>query len=377
MLRASRDREKTTWEAKACPKHNSLAPVLRGEGWGEGSPTSRCWLTLLVLMLLFVIATRALPAAPPSFAAVIQTVQPKLVKIYGAGGGAGLEAYQTGFLISPKGHVLTVWSYVLDSDIVTVTLDDGRRLESQLVGADPRLEIAILKIPAEDLPHFKLDEAVELQVGDRVLAFSNLFGVAVGAESTSVQHGSVTATTQLSARRGAFETPYRGNVYVVDAMTNNPGAAGGALTNRQGSLAGLLGKELRNALNNTWLNHAIPVADLQAAVADLLAGKTRPRSENSTAKKPAQPWTLWRSGITLMPPVLTKTPPFAERVRPDSPAENAGLQPDDLILFVNDRVASSCQHVAEEISFIDRIDPLRLTVQRGQELLDLTLKPTE
>ena len=241
-----------------------------------------------------------------------------MVKIYGAGGVAGLEAYQTGFLISAKGHVLTVWSYVLDSDVVTVTLDDGRRLDAQLVGSDPRLELAVLKVSAEDLPHFKLDEAVELQVGDRVLAFSNLFGVAVGGESTSVQHGSVTAKTQLSARRGAFETPYRGNVYVLDAMTNNPGAAGGALTNRQGVLAGLLGKELRNALNNTWLNYAIPVADLHAAVDDMLAGKTRRRSESETAKKPAQPWTLSLSGVTLVPPVLAKTPPFADRVRPGS-----------------------------------------------------------
>src|SRR5262245_36115917 len=101
-----------------------------------------------------------------------------MVKIFGAGGLRGLESYQTGFLISAAGHVLTVWSYVLDSDVITVILDDGRKFDSKLVGADPRLEIAILKIEAADLPHFELREAVEGQPGTRVLAFSNLFGVA-------------------------------------------------------------------------------------------------------------------------------------------------------------------------------------------------------
>jgi S1-C subfamily serine protease len=328
----------------------------------KASSLRSLWVCLALTVAGGVAAEPARAAAPPSFAAAVAAAQPKMVKIYGAGGVAGLEAYQSGFLISAKGHVLTVWSYVLDSDVITVTLDDGRRLEAKLVGSDPRLEIAVLKVAPEELPFFKLSESAELQVGDRVLAFSNLFNVALGSEPTSVQHGSVTAKTQVAARRGVFETPYRGTIYVLDAMTNNPGAAGGALTNRQGVLAGMLGKELRNALNNTWLNYAIPIGELTAAVDDILAGKTRPRAETETVKKPAQPWTTARVGIILVPHVLPKTPAFIESVRDRSPAAAAGLRADDLLLFVNDRVAASCQQVAEELSFIDRIDPVRLIV---------------
>ena len=47
-----------------------------------------------------------------------------------------------------------------------------------------------------------------------------------------MQHGTIAVKTRLEARRGVFETPYHGPVYVLDAMTNNPGAAGGALTNQ-------------------------------------------------------------------------------------------------------------------------------------------------
>jgi serine protease Do len=160
-------------------------------------------------------------------------------------------------------------------------------------------------------------------------------------------------------------------------MTNNPGAAGGAVTNRQGALVGLIGKELRNAGNNTWLNHSLPIRELTLAVDDILAGKTRPRSEDPQTKKPAQPWTLALAGLNLVPHVLAKTPPFVEFVQPGSAADKAGLKPDDLILFVNDRAVYTVQSTVEELSFVDRIDPVRLTVHRGQELVDAVLKPVE
>ena len=314
---------------------------------------------------------------PSSFANVIDSVQPKMVKIFGAGGIRGLEAYQSGFLISPNGHVLTVWSHVLDTDFITVTLDDGRKFQGELVGADPRFEIAMLKVDAEDLPHFNLDTSVELDAGDRVLALCNLFKVATGDEPVSVLHGSVAVKTQLTARRGAFETPYDGPVYVLDAMTNNPGAAGGALTNRQGELAGILGKELRNSLNNTWLNYSIPIQELSDSIEQILAGKTRPREPDESTKLPVEPWTLPLAGLRLGPDILPKTPPFVDAVRVGSPAEKAGLRPDDLILFINSRVASSCKSVVDEMSLVDRIDPIHLTVQRGQELLNVVLEPSE
>lgn len=311
------------------------------------------------------------------FASAIEATQPKIVKIYGAGGLRGLEPYQSGFLISEAGHVLTVWSYVLDTDYITVTLDDGRKFQAELVGADPRFEVAVLKIPGEGLPHFTFDEAVDLGIGARVLAFNNLFGVATGDEAASVLHGIVSVKTNLAARRGAFETPYNGPVYVLDAMTNNPGAAGGALTDRSGKLAGLLGKELRNSQNNTWLNYAIPIDQLVQPVEDILSGKTAPRLSDDSSQKPQQPWKLSLLGTVLVPDVLPKTPPFVDRVIVDSPAARAGIKPDDLILFVNDRIATSCKNVDDELSYIDRIDPVSLVVQRGQQLLTFVIELDE
>lgn len=309
-----------------------------------------------------------------SLSQIVDATQPKIVKIYGAGGISGLEPYQSGFLISDSGHIVTVWSYVLDTDYVTATLDDGRRFEAKLVGADPRLELAVLKIDAEELPHFDLAAAVPAESGSRVLAFSNLFGVATGDEPASVQHGTIAVKTRLDARRGVFESPYRGSVYVLDAMTNNPGAAGGALINTHGELLAMLGKELRSAQNNIWLNYAIPIDELRDSVEKILAGKFTPTTDEPELK-PEEAVSLAQLGLVLVPDVLERTPPYVDLVRPDSPAARAGIRPDDLIVFVGENLVHSCKGFGDELAHIERTSTLRLVLMRGQDLVEVEIEP--
>src|SRR3954468_23654498 len=95
---------------------------------------------LVILLLLWGWSYTTDAAAQRSLAEVVAAAQAKLVKIYGAGGLKGLEAYQTGMLISPEGHLLTVWPQVIGAETVPVLLHDGRRLEAELLGRDPRLD---------------------------------------------------------------------------------------------------------------------------------------------------------------------------------------------------------------------------------------------
>lgn len=311
-----------------------------------------------------------------SIAVTISQVQPKVVKIYGAGGFSGMEAYQTGLFISPEGHILTAWSYVLDTDSLTVILSDGRKFPAKLLGADPRLEVAVLKIEAADLPAFNLDAAVAAPSGTRVLAFSNLFNVATGNEPVSVQRGVVSVTTSLEARRGVFETPYRGPVYVLDVATNNPGAAGGALVTRRGQLLAMLGKELRNARNNTWLNYAIPIEQLRESVKQIREGRFVTREEDS-GKKPDRPITLVVLGLVLVPDVIERTPPYVDRVLPHSPSDFAGLKPDDLIVLVNDRLVPSCKALRDELAHMEYETQITLTVLRPEGLREFVVKAAD
>lgn len=332
----------------------------------------RVWLAAMALVALAGLVSAA--AADQSLPAVIRDAQSKIVKIYGAGGFRALEPYQSGFLISADGYVLTAHSYVLDADYITCTLDDGRKFEAKLLGADPRLEVAVLKVEATDLPHFDLSKAVTAVEGTRTLAFSNLFGIAFGEEPASVQRGVVAAVTALEARRGVFESLYSGRVYVVDAMTNNPGAAGGALTNMHGELLGMLGKELRNARNNTWLNYAIPIAELTGSVELIRAGKIPPAPEDGPDNKLPNPMTLEALGIVMMPNILPRTPPFVEKVRAGSPAAKAGVRPDDIVLFLDQTLVQSVDSLHAALGRIAIDERIRLTVERDRALVEMTLE---
>lgn len=306
----------------------------------------------------------------------VEQVQPKVVKLYGAGGFQLLKAYQTGILISPEGHILTAFSHVLDTEELTVTLSDGSKFSAKLLGADPRLEIAVVKIDASGLSAFDLARAVPAVSGQRMLALSNLFGVASGNEAVSVQQCVVAVKAPLQARRGSYETPYSGPVYVLDAVTNNPGAAGGALVTQEGELVGLLGKELRNSLNDTWLSYAIPIEELRSTVDRIRSGAPA-AAETAADKKPRHPLNAEQLGLVLVPNVVDRTPPYVDDIRPDSPAAKADVRMDDIVVMLNQQVVRSCAALDAELAKLDRETPVRLTLLRGQQLVEVELKASE
>ena len=330
------------------------------------------WSCLLILSGSF---SAAQDLAPPSLADAARQAQQRVVKIYGAGGLRELEAYQSGFLVSPDGHIATAWSYVLDVE-PTVVLDDGRRFDSKIVGFQPALELAVLKIEATDLPFYKLGEKIEVEWGDPLIAVSNLFGIATGNEPASVMQGSVASITELDARRGTFKTPYRGKVLILDLIANNPGAAGGAVVDIQGNLVGMLGKELRDSATGVWLNYALPASELRTVIGDIIAGRVTTMENNEDPLLPREkshnPTTL---GIVMVPDVLESTPAFVDAVISDGPAAKADLRPDDLILMMDGQQVRSQKKFLEMLRRVDRRDKVELTIQRDTEIVPIALQP--
>ena len=93
-----------------------------------------------------------------------------------------------------------------------------------------------------------------------MLAFSNQFQIATRDEPMSVQRGVIAAYAELRGRRGIFEAPYSGDVYFVDAITNNPGAGGGAIDDAQGRAARHHRQgAAATTLTDTWINYAVPI----------------------------------------------------------------------------------------------------------------------
>lgn len=303
------------------------------------------------------------------------SLQRRIVKIYGAGGPQGLESYQSGFLISEAGHIVTSWSTVLDVTAIRVVTLDGRKDDAEMIGMDPETEIAVLKMKQGSTAFFPLKELDDPDIGSRVFGFSNLFGIATGDEAVSIQRGVIMAIAPLSARRGRLKTLYQGRVLVLDVMTNNPGATGGAVVNLQGNIVGMLGKELRDEQTNIWLNYAIPADVVASSVRRILEGKTNalPRSQQPSIT--ARPHRLPSLGMVLIPDVLPKTPAFVDQVLPKSIADRSGLIANDLILLLNDVRIDSRRSFEESLAGIDTADSFTLLVQRGQELLRLDVRP--
>jgi S1-C subfamily serine protease len=328
--------------------------------------------------------------AEESFAKVAAEVNQKLVKLFGSGGIRGLPSYGTGVVVSSDGYILTVASHILDTVDLRVHLADGRRYHAKVVVTEPQLDVALVKIDkVEGLPYFDISAAARkplVGVGTGVLAFSNQFQIATRDEPMSVQRGVVAAYCKLHGRRGIFDASFQGEVYVMDAITNNPGAGGGVITTRKGELLGLIGKELRNTLTDTWINYAVPI---QAKVEGKRDDQTVTVSlaefvEN--AKEGRYTRLLDKSkndgpggyhGLVLVIDEVELTPPYIEEVIPGSPAAKAGFKADDLIVYIEGEQIRSIKNFHE---IVDRAPPgtvYKVEVRRGDKLTTLELKLEE
>lgn len=339
-------------------------------------------------------------AADP-FRKVSEEVNQKVVKLFGAGGFRSVTNYGTGVLVSKDGYILTIASQMLDTSEVIVHLYDGRRLGAKVVVTEPQLDIALLKINIDEdpedendlpsllseFPHFDFAKAAKREPakpGEWVLSFANQFEIAMRDEPVSVQRGVVAAYAKLHGRRGIFNFPYTGNVYIVDAITNNPGAGGGALTDRNGELLGLIGREIRNSLSETWMNYAIPInAVTEVRLDDKTVSISIPEFLEKGMKGEYKPVEVTQNtngpggyhGIVFLPNILSRTPPYIEDVERDSPAAKAGLQVDDLVSFINGEPIYSIEAFNAFMAQTRPSDKIRLEVRRGQGLvtIDMTL----
>jgi S1-C subfamily serine protease len=347
---------------------------------------------LATLAMSLLVASATTPVrAEESFAKISEKVNPKVVKLFGSGGIRGLASYGSGVIISPDGYILTVNSHILDTQELRVHLYDGTRYIGRVVAIEPELDVALIKIGddkvklPEDLDYFDVVQAAKrapAEPGTGILAFSNQFQVALRDEPMTVQRGCVASYSKMYGRLGIFEASYKGNVYVIDAITNNPGGAGGALTTRKGELLGLIGKELRNELTNTWINYSIPISaritvpqsdgkSMTVSILDVIEKKEKYKSLDPV-KKGNEDLKVY-TGIILVSDPVERTPPFIEEVLSGSPADKAQLKPDDRIVYVDGLPVGDIQTFKGVLSRYQPNQTIRLEIQRGRKLQTVSL----
>jgi serine protease Do len=234
-------------------------------------------------------------------------------------GGRQREAQSlgSGFIISPDGYIMTNNHVVADADEIIVRLSDRSELEAKLVGADPRSDVALLKVEGKDLPVVRLGKADDLKVGEWVLAIGSPFGF---------DH-SVTAGIVSAKGRNLPSDSYV--PFIQTDVAINPGNSGGPLFNLQGEVVGINSQIFTRSGGFMGLSFAIPM-EVAMQVADQLKADGKVTRGwlgvviQEVNKDLAESFGLDKPAGALVAQVLE-----------DGPADKGGLQVGDVILSLN------------------------------------------
>ncbi|MDA9736370.1 DegQ family serine endoprotease [Gammaproteobacteria bacterium] len=224
----------------------------------------------------------------------------------------------SGFIISEDGYLLTNNHVVEDADEITVSLGDRREYSAEIIGADPRSDVALLKIEAENLPILKIGKSKNLRVGEWVVAIGSPFQLRF-----SVTSGIVSAKGR-SIPNGSDST------YVPFIQTDvaiNPGNSGGPLFNLEGEVIGINSQIYTRSGGYMGVSFAIPI-DYAMDVADQL-------KENGYVARGWLGVSIQEVTSELAEALGMEVPKGAliSQIIADSPAENSGLKEEDVILF--------------------------------------------
>jgi len=270
----------------------------------------------------------------------------------------------SGVVVSPDGYILTNNHVIDGASDIEVSLSDKRQLKAKLVGADPRTDIAVLKIQASGLATVTIGQSTKARIGDIVLAIGDPFGI-----GETVTMGIVSAT----GRRGLdIEGTGGYEDFIQTDASINPGNSGGALVNTRGELIGINTAIISNGGGgNQGIGFAVPI-DMARHVMEQLI---------STGK-------VTRGYLGVM--IQEVTPALAKAfqlnsvggalvgdVTPESPGAKAGLQKGDVITSINGMDISDFQELRLRISQSAPGDTVKLGVMRNGKKMDVTTKLTE
>ncbi len=311
----------------------------------------------------------------------------RTVKIYGAGIGSQ-HGYGTGVLVSPDGKVVTVLNLVLEASSLRVVTADGHIYPVEVLYRDDYRQLALLQMarhtsnrdtdaPLSEqmsrprLEAFPLGTSSGVHAGDWIFVVGNPFKVAEGDELLSVMKGVLAGRTKLSAARGVQPFPYLGDILLLDAITSGPGQGGSAVVDLEGRLIGIVGKSVTSRQTNTLLNYALPVEEIAAFLKDAEAGASAATRPTTRSAGPGY------HGISLSKIAYHRQLPFVSRVAKGSPADRAGVRPDDLIVSANGTAIPRGRDFTELCDRLSAGEELSLIIKRGEQLSAVRFVLTE
>ena len=280
------------------------------------------------------------------------------------------EGQGSGFVIDGGGHVLTNYHVIADARQVEVTLYNRKKYRATVVGTDRSHDLAIIQIKAPDLAAMTLGDSRNLQVGQKVYAIGNPFGLA----------GTLTSGIVSSIRQ--VQEP--GGVTIDEAIQTdaaiNPGNSGGPLLNSHGEVIGINTMIASSVGQNAGIGFAIPINTAKAVLNDLLTlGRVR-RPALGVVTLPISPDIAEELGLASGSGLLIV------RVTPGGAAERAGLRGGteqaylgnmpimvggDLIVAVDGQPVQDQRDLAQMMNNHRAGDKVKITVYRGKRKVDV------
>ena len=276
--------------------------------------------------------------------------------------GRGLDGGGSGVVVTPDGYMLTSAHVVASSSpTVSASFADGREVRAQVVGADPLSDLALLRAEDSGLVAAELGDAERLRVGQLVVAIGNPYGFASSVTAGVVSHVGRSLPTRSRSAGRIVE-----NVIQTDAALN-PGSSGGALADGRGRVVGI-----NTAVAGIGLGLAVPINATTRRIIGALMSEGRVRRAYLGVAGGSRP----------LPPRLSRelgrrTAVEVVEVVEGSPAAQAGIRPEDLIVEV-DGVAVEGADDLQRLMVGELIaTPVRATIVRGGRSLTLELVPVE
>ncbi|MFZ9682712.1 MAG: Do family serine endopeptidase [Cephaloticoccus sp.] len=241
------------------------------------------------------------------------------------------EGLGSGVIVSPDGYIITNNHVVEGADELSVLLPDDREFRATLIGADPKTDVAVIKIEAEGLTTVTLADSDKLRVGDVVFAFGNPLGV-----GQTVTMGIVSAKGRNSL--GLLENVAGYEDFIQTDAAINMGNSGGALVDAKGRLVGINSAIVSTTKGNIGIGFAIPINLAASIMHSLVETGTVARGYLGASAETATPEVL---EALILPSTMRGV--VITNVNEGGPAATAGLKPADVIFAVDGKAVTTLE----------------------------------
>ncbi len=273
----------------------------------------------------------------------------------GRGGARQILSAGSGVIVNAaEGYILTNHHVVEHADEILITLLDGELLEAEVIGSDAETDIAVLKVDADDLIEMPIGDSTEVRVGDFVIAIGNPFGL-----GHTVTSGIVSALGRTGIGVGLED-------FIQTDASINPGNSGGALVNMDGELVGINSAIISRSGGNVGIGFAVPTEIAKSIMRQIIDfGEVR-RGLLGVSISPIDA----AAAEALNAPVDAGA--MITEVTPNSAADKAGLQIEDIIIEVNNRKISDARELTNAIGLLSAGDEVAIRYVRDGKTLETT-----